>query len=94
MSRARLGSGVCGGDRIRAISPATATSSPAGYVSRQGHAESFFAVPLDAPASVLRHRVREATAPLYSALSGFAMGPGLVENPTDQASRKFRRAST
>lgn len=55
-----------------------------GRRSRQSQVLSLISVPLDAPGSVLGRDVRLATAPLYSAFSGFAPPPGLVEDLTDQ----------
>lgn len=61
-----------------------------GYVSHQPYAESLVSVPLDAPASILGRYVRDATAPLYWAFSGFALEPGFVEEITDRLlSRRF-----
>lgn len=59
-------------------------------VSRQRYAESLLSVPLATPDPVLGRYVREATAPLYSAFSGFAPEPGFVEDLTDRLlSRSF-----
>lgn len=61
-----------------------------GYVSHQQYAESLVSVPLDAPASVLGRYVRDATAPLYWAFSGFVPPSGFVEEVTDRLlSRRF-----
>ncbi len=61
-----------------------------GRKSRQSQVLSLVSVPLDAPDSVLGRYVREATALLYSAYSGFAPPPGTVEDLTDQVlTRRF-----
>lgn len=56
----------------------------AGYVARQHEEAAMLSLPLETPTSALGRHVRAATAPLFSAFNGFAPGPDVVENLTNE----------
>ena len=61
-----------------------------GHVCRQHQEHGALSIPLETPLSALGRHVRDVTAPLFSAFSGFAPGPGVVEAITDEVlSRRF-----
>lgn len=57
---------------------------PPEYVCRQHEARSLIAVPLSTPASAIAPFVREATADLFAAFGGYAVGGEAIENLTER----------
>lgn len=55
-----------------------------GYTSRQSDEMVLLSLPLETPASALGRHVRAATAPLFSTFNGFAPGPSVVEDLTNE----------